>query len=168
MREFGALRRRRRTLPAVCDSALARWEELRWRIEEALEDASPATRPRRRALRVPSDLRVPFSDGDRDAVGRVRTIAERGLFLSTERPQPVGTPLHLRLTDANGDAVDVEGSVVWVRRPGDPGGPPGMGVEFADLDDAQRDAVAYLVEEALGALRGQSSVMSVEPDGVVR
>jgi uncharacterized protein (TIGR02266 family) len=109
-------------------------------------------RVRRKALRVPTNLEVECADSKGSALARARQIAEGGVFLATERRFSVGTPLFLRLTGNRGEIVEVEGRVVWVRQPGSAEGPPGVGVEFSDLDAAQREAVTYLVEEALAAL----------------
>jgi len=152
LQEFLRLNRRRiRPNPALSTRELDRWEELRSQIEERLSGPR-GRRSVRKSLRAPADLRVHYSDAARAETTRTREIAEGGLFLATDSPPPVGTPLQLKLTGDNGEMTDVEGAVVWVRRAGDPGGPPGIGVEFADLDVAQREAVAYLVEQALAAL----------------
>jgi uncharacterized protein (TIGR02266 family) len=153
IQEFLPLNRRRfRRDPPLSGRERDRWSELRWQIEEALGGPARKRGPRRRALRVPSNLKVEVRDPRQDEVASAREIAEGGLFLATERPVPVGTPLHLKLTGDGGETVEVEGAVVWVRKVTEPGGPPGIGVEFANLDNAQRAAVAYLVDEALAAL----------------
>jgi uncharacterized protein (TIGR02266 family) len=152
IKEFLGLNRRRIQPPPLSDSELARWEELRGRIEDLLSAPGQGKRPVRKALRVPTDLKVQYSDPEQDALARAHEIAEGGLFLATDSPPPLGTPLHLKLTGDDGESIEVEGAVVWVRRAGEPGGPAGVGVEFADLDDQQREAVAYLVEQALAAL----------------
>jgi uncharacterized protein (TIGR02266 family) len=152
--EFRQLNRRRiHPDPPLSTLELTRWEELRGRIEERLSGPPPRSRgPARKTLRVPADLKVHYSDPERDETASAREIAEGGLFLATDSPPPVGTPLHLKLTNDDGEVVEVEGAVVWVRRVGEDVGPPGVGVEFADLDEAKREAVAYLVEQALAAL----------------
>ena len=152
IKEFLGLNRRRIQPPPLAHSELAHWEELRWRIEDLLSAPGCGARPARKALRVPTDLKVEYSDPEQEALARAHEIAERGLFLATDSPPPLGTLLHLKLTGDDGEAIEVEGEVVWVRYFGEPGGPPGVGVEFADLDDEQREAVAYLVEQALAAL----------------
>jgi len=152
--EFLSLNRRRiRGDPPLSAQEWVRWSELRWLIEEALSGGTaPRNGVRRKALRVPSNLAVECSKPASGALGPVREISEGGVFLVTERPLPVGTPLNFRLVGDRGETVEVEGAVVWVRRPGSDERPPGMGVEFSNLDESQREAVAYLVEEALAAL----------------
>jgi len=157
MEEFLRLNRRRvRALPPLAPREHERWLDLRWRLEEALVGGpGPSARrgPPRKALRVPASLEVEYAEPDREVLCSAEEIGEGGLFLATGHPVGVGTPLHLKLCIDTGESVEVEGAVVWVRRPGDAGGPPGMGIQFEGLDDAQREAVACLVETALAALR---------------
>jgi uncharacterized protein (TIGR02266 family) len=153
VREFLYLNRRRiRGGSCLSAKELERWTELRWQIEESMNGPAPENRPRRKTLRVPSNLHVECSDPASHELGSAKEISEGGLFLVTERPIAVGTPLHLRLIGDRGEVVEVEGAVVWSRLPGQGDPPPGIGVEFLDLDEKQREAVAYLVEEALAAL----------------
>jgi uncharacterized protein (TIGR02266 family) len=165
IKEFVRLNRRRiLPNPPLSAPELRRWEELRWQIEELLSAPGHGQRHARKALRVPTDLKVAASFAQRAAGERSRPggadevlanaheIAEGGLFLATESPPPAGTPLHLKLTGDDGKMTEVEGIVVWVRRAGERGGPPGIGVEFSALDADQREAVAFLVEQALAAL----------------
>jgi uncharacterized protein (TIGR02266 family) len=129
-----------------------RWSELRGQIEQAVSGSAPGNAARRKALRVPSELRAECSDSRASGQCSAREISEAGVFLAADRPFPVGTPVRVRLTGDTGEAVAIEGAVVWVRPPGSDRGPAGMGIEFLKLDDSQRRAVAYLVEEALAGL----------------
>lgn len=154
VQEFLGLNRRRiRGEPQLSTTERERWCELRWVIEAALSGSTARIGARRKTLRVPSNLSVECSKPTSSGPGRAREISEGGMFLTTERPSPVGTPLRFRLIGDRGETVEVEGAVVWVRPPpGTDERPPGMGVEFSNLDESQREAVAYLVEEALAAL----------------
>ena len=153
VREFLLLNRRRtRGDPPLALEELERWMELRPLLEQAL-GARPreAGRGRRRALRVPTHLKVRFACDARDELGSARDVSEGGLFLASERPPPPGTPLHLCLEGAGG-RVEVEAVVMWARERSGPDGPAGMGVRFENLDEDQRRAIASLVEEALASL----------------
>lgn len=153
VQEFLRLNRRRiLASPRLSPEEEERWSLLRWQIEEAMSGSSARHGARRRALRVPADLKVECAEPASTELGSAQEISEGGVFLATERPFSVGTPLHLRLTGDRGETVEVEGAVVWVRRPGSGGGAPGVGIEFSTLDASQREAVGYLVEEALAAL----------------
>ena len=72
------------------------------------------------------------------------TLGAGGLFVETESPQREGTSLKLRFRLPESElAHEIEGRVVWARRPGSPGGQaPGMGIEFTD-----RAASARLARE---------------------
>jgi uncharacterized protein (TIGR02266 family) len=73
------------------------------------------------------------------------TLGAGGLFIETESPLREGARLKLRF-QLPGSRVrhEIEGRVVWTRRPGAPGSPgsPGMGIEFTD-----RSASARLARE---------------------
>jgi len=153
VREFLALNRRRlRGNPCLSPHEKKRWIELRGQIEEGLSGSAPPNGARRRALRVPSQFTAECWDSASKELGCAEEIAEGGVFLATERPFPIGTPLRLRLTGDRGETVEVRGAVVWVRSLESGGAPAGMGIEFSNLDQSQWEAVAYLVEQALAAL----------------
>lgn len=152
LRDFLELDRQRALEGALPEQSAKRWEELRWQIEVQLAGDAGSERPARRALRVPTDLAVGYSDADHaEAHSRAREIAERGMFLATPTPPAVGTPLNLKLRDDAG-VIEIKGRVVWVRNQDSEAGPAGAGVEFSDLGDEQREAVCLLVQEALAAL----------------
>lgn len=154
IQRFLALNRRRtRGGPPLDARERAQWGALRRQLEETLAGQPRGSGPERCALRVPTQLVVDYSDPQIDEErSSAHEIAERGLFLASPNPHAVGAPLRLKLYGDDGERVEVEGVVVWVRREPTAEGPAGMGVQFGKLDDAQREAVAYLVEEALAAL----------------
>ncbi len=75
------------------------------------------------------------------------TLGAGGLFIETESPQREGTSLKLRFRLPQSELThEIEGRVVWARRPGGPGGQAsGMGIEFSD-----RAAAARLARELSG------------------
>lgn len=153
IREFLLLNRRRfHPGPALTARERQRWEELRWQIEELLSARGHGRRPERKALRVPTELKVEYCDRDCPVLATAHEIAEDGLFLATDGPPAIGAALHLKIVGEDGQTIEVEGTVTWLRRVGERGGPPGIGVEFAHLDAQQREDVAHLVEQALAAL----------------
>lgn len=148
---FLALNRRRiRPNPPLGSRELERWNELRWKLEELLGGGAHVGERVRRALRVPTHL--PVRVAERGETAAAREIAEAGIFLATAAPAPVGTPLHLKIQGECGETVAVKGVVAWVRDSDSPKGPAGMGVRFDELDVAQFEAVAELVQQALSAL----------------
>jgi uncharacterized protein (TIGR02266 family) len=153
IQEFLALNRRRvRAGTGLSREEQARWTELRWQIESAMNRSAARHGGRRSSLRVPSNLKVEWNDHNVTDLTSAHEISEGGVFLAMERPLAVGTPLNLRLTGDRGEVVEVEGAVVWSRQRDSGEGPAGVGIEFSTLDPVQREAVAYLVEEALSAL----------------
>ena len=63
-------------------------------------------------------------------------ISAGGLFVRTREPQPLGTVVNFKIEIANSQRM-LQGSAIvkWIRGPTDPDGPPGMGLEFKELDD---------------------------------
>jgi uncharacterized protein (TIGR02266 family) len=152
--EFLPLNRRRtRGNPPLTIAELERWMVLRSLLEHALAGKSPldeSGRPMRRTLRVPTHLKVRFARGSTIDVSATQEISEGGLFLITRRPLAPGTPLHLEIDAGDpGAAIEVEGTVAWVRRTDDESGPAGMGIRFDHPDQERQAAICALVERAL-------------------
>jgi uncharacterized protein (TIGR02266 family) len=71
-----------------------------------------------------------------------------GIFIRTNAPEPPGTKLNLSFTPPGSPQLNLEGRVMWVNpyRPGSYDNiNPGMGVQFVDLDPAQREQIVNLV-----------------------
>lgn len=68
------------------------------------------------------------------------TLGAGGIFIETESPLTEGSSLKMRFTLPGGETQhEIEGRVVWRRRPSDPGDhSPGMGIEFTDRNAATR------------------------------
>jgi uncharacterized protein (TIGR02266 family) len=154
VREFLPLNRRRlQGEPALTETELARWEQLR----DLLEDVQGAVPPapgerRRRSLRVRTHLKVLVTTHLAQELLLVHDVSENGVFLRTQRPSPVGTPLQIEFHDLRGRSLELEATVVWVRTEGEGHGPAGMGVAFHALSDWDRTVLLELVEAALEAL----------------
>lgn len=152
VREFLALNRRRtHGNPPLGVEELERWLELRL-IVDGIINGREGSRPGRRALRVPTHLKVRIDADGRDELGRATDLSEGGIFLATERPLEKGTPIRLKLEGDDGREVEVEGIVAWTRETDPDQAPAGMGVQFECLDDEQSRAIAELMHEALSAL----------------
>ena len=85
-------------------------------------------------MRVDVEYEAP--DGPR--VDPATTLGAGGLFIETEDPLDAGSEVKLCFTlPAGGQTFEIEGRVVWRRRPGDPHGHAnGMGIEFTDRANA--------------------------------
>ncbi len=74
-------------------------------------------------------------------------LSDGGMFIRTREPKAVGTELNFKVEIADGQRV-LQGIAIvrWTRGENNPGGPPGMGLEFLKLDPASR----ALVDRMLG------------------
>ena len=84
---------------------------------------------------------------DEFAAKYATNLSDGGMFIRTRDPKPRGTELSFKVELADGQRV-LQGIAVvrWTRADGDPNGPPGMGLEFLELDPASR----ALVDRMLG------------------
>src|SRR5690242_5571605 len=100
-------------------------------------------------------------------------ISPGGMFIRSREPQPVGTPVKFEVRIADGLRV-MKGSAVvrWVRPPEDLSGPPGMGIQFTELDPAsqvlvermlQRKGEAPVAAPVMPPVQGIPSMAPVSP-----
>jgi uncharacterized protein (TIGR02266 family) len=90
----------------------------------------PTRRYRRRTVRVMVEY---LSDAGL-CTDPATTLGAGGLFIETEAPLAEGSALKIRFQLPGSDqSHEIEGRVVWRRRPADVGGhASGMGIEFTD------------------------------------
>jgi uncharacterized protein (TIGR02266 family) len=101
---------------------------------------------RRHASRAPLVVRVDYSSVEALFSEFTRNINEGGIFIETESPAPIDQMVSLQFQLPGGsEPIKVSGRVVW-STPGGDGEPPGMGVEFENLDPAARARVNELVQ----------------------
>ncbi|MFL5359178.1 TIGR02266 family protein [Archangium sp.] len=89
-------------------------------------------------------------------------ISPGGMFIRSREPQPVGTPVKFEVRIADGLRV-LKGSALvrWVRPPEDLSGPPGMGIQFTELDPASQSLVDRMLQR-----KGETPVaIPRAPDG---
>ena len=74
----------------------------------------------------------------------VANLSSLGIFVPTESPLPVGSPMFVRFA---GEELALVGEVAWVNpvRNGSDNPNPGMGVLLGELDLDQRDRLVSLV-----------------------
>ena len=96
----------------------------------------PGRRYRRRTVRV----LVEYVADTGLAADPATTLGAGGIFIETESPLAESSSLKMRFTLPGSETLhDIEGRVVWRRRPSDPGQhAPGMGIEFTDRNAATR------------------------------
>lgn len=92
---------------------------------------------RRRAERVAINRAFQCAGG-----AYVSDLSEHGLFLHETVVAPIGTDLKLRFTVLLDDPVVLEGEGRVVRHHDDP---PGMGIEFTQLDPVMLERIALIV-----------------------
>lgn len=91
-----------------------------------------------RHSRVRKVLSLAYKSGEEFREAYTANVSKRGLFIRTAKPLPRGERfvLHLRLPSAR-DAIEIGCVVSWARTPSDdPSQPPGMGVEFMQISNA--------------------------------
>jgi molecular chaperone DnaK len=126
---------------------------------------------KRRGDRLPIGLRVRLSYGSVDEFAEkfAVNISRGGVFIRTRDPKEIGTSLRLELLLATGEvALRAEGVVRWVQAEDPAARPPkapGMGVQFARLDEASRSLVERMVtlKERRGVAPGVASPAAVAP-----
>ncbi len=97
----------------------------------------------RRYIRVASRLRC-WCEGENITVyARIGNLSEGGLFLRTSTPLAAGAVATIRIgTEA---VFETHARVVWARVDGEEAGPPGMGLEFQEVDGRRREALRRLI-----------------------
>lgn len=100
---------------------------------------------RRRSPRAPAVVRVDYTAVDTFFSEFSRNINEGGLFIETENPHPPGTQISLQFhLPGSNDPVKAEGRVAWSTGASE-GEPPGMGIEFEQLDPESRERINELI-----------------------
>ena len=108
---------------------------------------------RRRSERTDVLVRVDYQSIDELFSEFARNINEGGLFVETDAPLPVDSKVSLQFKIPGSDApVAGTGRVVRVAQVDGPG-PPGMGIEFDDLDRESRERINDLVRSTRTDLR---------------
>ena len=118
-------------------------------MPEGEADLVQTTVERRVSPRAPVTVRIDYSTVDAMFSEFTRNINEGGLFIESETLLPLDEQVQLQLQlPGVDDPFKVSGRVAWVREAGIDG-PPGMGVEFENLDADAR----LRIDEIIQALR---------------
>jgi type IV pilus assembly protein PilZ len=100
---------------------------------------------RRRWDRVDMVVRVDYKTVDELFSEFARNINEGGVFVETDTPSELGSSVAMQFQiPGSQEPIQVMGRVVRVSE-GSLQDPPGMGIEFEDLDDQSRDLINGLV-----------------------
>lgn len=112
-------------------------------VEKAHETSSGVDR--RRWERVDMVVRVDYKTVDELFSEFARNINEGGVFVETDTPSEIGSSVAMQFQIPGSDEpIQVMGRVVRVSE-GNLQDPPGMGIEFENLDDQSRDLINGLV-----------------------
>jgi uncharacterized protein (TIGR02266 family) len=113
--------------------------------ETSLEETEGEGAERRRFSRTDLLVRVEYSTIDEIFSEFTRDINEGGLFIETEKPRPTGTEVALRFKlPGSTEPMQTVGRVVWVRSASDQE-PAGMGIEFDELTNEDRDRINNMI-----------------------
>lgn len=86
------------------------------------------------------EVELEFSSGKRSA--RISDISIGGCYIDTIAQVPVGEAVTLHIASTSGESMRFDGKVAYVLDGF------GFGVEFVDLDDAQREFLSALINSA--------------------
>jgi len=102
---------------------------------------------RRAAQRVDLNVGIGFRSDSNFYTGFTADISEGGLFVATHMLQPIGAELTLTFALPTGPEISVRGIVRWLRDTHDynPAIPPGMGVQFQGIANADADRIREFV-----------------------
>ena len=105
------------------------------------------TLERRLSARAAVTVRVDYATVDAMFSEFTQNINEGGLFIESETLLDLDEQVHLqfRLPGVD-DPIKVNGRVAWIREAG-ADGPPGIGVEFENLDADARLRIDEIVQE---------------------
>ncbi len=103
---------------------------------------------RRKAARLSAEVKVDYRTLGSFITDWSRDISQGGIFIRTSLPLSIGDTIRLRVTLPGRDLpFALEGVVRWVNSTHtDDGTPPGMGVEFTNLDDQLKSEIAEFVK----------------------
>jgi type IV pilus assembly protein PilZ len=101
---------------------------------------------RRKSQRADLLVRVTYQTVDELFTEFARNINEGGIFIETDSPEHLGSSVALQFELPGSDeAIEVVGIVVRTSDGSVPSDPPGMGIEFGDLNAGARQQINDLV-----------------------
>jgi len=111
---------------------------------------------KRRQIRAPLALKAMIGEGDEFVPCRVLNLSEGGVFIMKKTPLPMGRDVHLILSlqDA-GTPIEVTGTVVYVVEKARGKHPPGMGIQFKELEPGTRERLYRYLNDHVSSILGK-------------
>jgi type IV pilus assembly protein PilZ len=102
--------------------------------------------------RIPYTVEVQFRTRSSFLIAYSVNLSRGGMFVETDQPASVGTELNLRFQIHDAGVYQIVGRVTWIRQTLDPesGQPPGMGIEFDEVDGTLGEVIDSLVSQFSG------------------
>jgi uncharacterized protein (TIGR02266 family) len=101
--------------------------------------------------RLPISIQVSYRTAGAFLVSYSVNLSKGGIFIETQTPLPVGEHISLKFDVPGVGALEVEGTVAWLRDSSEGSGlPEGMGVQFENLDARYGDVIDGMVREFMG------------------
>jgi uncharacterized protein (TIGR02266 family) len=114
---------------------------------ESKEARYASDREKRKFMRVPFEVPVRYTVGKRRGRAIAFNLGRGGIFLTTSDPPPLKTPVLLEWgLPRQRTPIQAKGVVVWHLN-GAPAAPPGMGIQFSEIDGRCQRVVAKFVAE---------------------
>jgi len=116
------------------------------------QKAKKAGKDKRRSPRASIKARVDYEIESEDTFlfEYTTNLSRDGIFLQTNNPLEPDTVLSLRFNVPESNRViEVQGKVIWVNefRPKGENLNPGMGIQFIDLSDDDKDLITKLIKK---------------------
>ena len=114
-------------------------------LEDAGQELATGSFERRRNRRADMVVCIDYATVDEMFPEFTRDINEGGVFIETEKPKALGTQvtMHFNLPGSE-ERIETVGRVVRISA-GDEFSPPGMGIEFDELSDGDREKIDAIV-----------------------
>ena len=100
--------------------------------------------------RIPYSVKVDFRTPSSFLVAYSVNLSRGGIFLETDQGPPIGAEVTLELAVPDARPISLTGVVTWRREEQDNDGPPGIGVEFANIGDEMASTIDELVSDFQG------------------
>ena len=83
---------------------------------------------------------------ERPIDGTISQISDKGMFLATQRNLPLDSAVAMELPVPEGGAMQMTGTVVWLRKVGPRVSDPGLGIRFASMSPTTAEQLATLLD----------------------